>query len=500
MRPINIIGQPPLRRQDTTYFNPQTKQKVNNSGEITYRIRGTAGGDRINYNGPTSAHTAAMTIVKLLIHSVVSKHAHWMTLDIKDYYLGTPLLRPEYVRIPQRMIPTSTMEKHNLTPYLHHDSILFEVSKGMYGLPQAGLLTQQRLVVHLNLHGYYETPTPCLFRHVSNGVTFALVVDDFGVKYSSLDGANHLIQTLKLLYDIKIDWSGSTYIGFTITFDNKNHNVALTMPGYITKVLQRFAPDLTAGAASPAVYLPPSYGPTDQTVKVDNSSKLSIPDIKMLQEQVGCLLYYARGVDATLLPAVNHIASLQANPTTLIRDAMIRLLQYCARYPDNALVFTACNMRLFIQSDASYLSRPKARSVAGGVFYLGNNNASEINGPCLALSTIIPVVVSSVAEAEYAALFINAKEGVALRNILNSIGYPQPSTEILCDNMCAVGLASNTFTSKQTKSINMQFHWIRDRVQQKQFHITWRKGAHNLADYFTKALPIHMHKALVHCS
>ena len=79
-------------------------------------------------------------------------------------------------------------------------------------------------------------------------------------------------------------------------------------------------------------------------------------------------------------------------------------------------------MRLFIQSDASYLSRPKARSVASGVFYLGNNKASEINGPCLALSAIIPVVIFSVAEAEYAALFMNAKEGVELRNILNSIG------------------------------------------------------------------------------
>ena len=145
MRPINIIEQPPLRRQDTTYFNPQTKQKINNSGEITYRIRGTAGGDRINYTGPTSAHTAAMTVVKLLIHSVVSEHHRWMTIDIKDYYLGTPLLRPEYVRIPQRMIPKSTMEKHNLNQYLHNNSILFEVTKGMYGLPQAGPSQSSRL-------------------------------------------------------------------------------------------------------------------------------------------------------------------------------------------------------------------------------------------------------------------------------------------------------------------------------------------------------------------
>ena len=174
---------------------------------------------------------------------------------------------------------------------------------------------------------------------------------------------------------------------------------------------------------------------------------------------------------------------------------MDRLLQYCARFPNNALVFTACDMPLFIQSDESYLSQPKARSVAGGIFYLGNNNQpTTINGPCLSLSTIVPVVVSFVAEAEYAAVFINAKEGASLRAILDSLGYPQPATDILYDDMCAVGLASDTVTPKKTKSIDMQFHWVRDRVRQKQFTVTWRQGAHNLADFFTKALPVHLHR------
>ena len=50
-----------------------------------------------------------------------------MTIDIKDYNLGTPLLRPEFIRIPQRMIPPTIMTKHNLKPYLHHDSIMVQV-------------------------------------------------------------------------------------------------------------------------------------------------------------------------------------------------------------------------------------------------------------------------------------------------------------------------------------------------------------------------------------
>ena len=498
IRPIHHHQQASDRRKDTTYFNPQTKQKINSDGATTYRIRGTAGGDRINYNGPTSAQTAAMSTVKIFLHSVVSEEKQWMTIDIKDYYLGTPLTRPEYIRIPIRMIPHTTMDTHILRPYIDHQSILFEVTKGMYGLPQAGLLAQQRLIAHLAIHGYHETRTPCLFRHISNGTDFTLVVDDFGIKYSTKEGAQHLIDTLSLLYIIKVDWTGSTYIGFTIKFNVPNHTVSLTMPGYIAKVLQRFAVPISLGASSPATYNPPSYGSRDHKVTIDQTPPLSPTDIKTLQEQVGCLLYYARGVDPTILPAVNHIASLQSIPTASVKAAMDRLLQYCARFPDNALVFTACDMTLFIQSDASYLSRPQARSVAGGVFYLGNSqNPTNINGPCLALSTIIPVVVSSVAEAEYAAVFMNAREGSALRTILDSIGYPQPTTEILCDNMCAVGLASDTIAPKQTKSINMQFHWIRDRVKQQEFQVTWRKGANNLADFFTKALPVNVHKSIM---
>ena len=119
------------------------------------------------------------------------------------------------------------------------------------------------------------------------------------------------------------------------------------------------------------------------------------------------------------------------------------------------------------------------------------------NGPCLALSFIIPVVVSSVAEAEYGALFLAGREGVTLRSILANLGYSQSSTTIYCDNACAVGIATDTITPRRTKSMDMQFHWIRDRVRQNQFTVTWLKGAHNLADFFTKALPVHIHTSLM---
>ena len=87
-----------------------------------------------------------MDVVRIPLNSVLADNAHWFTVDITDYYLGTPLLRPEYLRIGTKFLSTASIEAHQLSPYLHNGSVLFEVTKGMYGLPQSGLLAQQRLI------------------------------------------------------------------------------------------------------------------------------------------------------------------------------------------------------------------------------------------------------------------------------------------------------------------------------------------------------------------
>ena len=489
---------PVERRRDITYYNEQVKEKMKN-GAIARRVRGTAGGDKTHFTGDVSAQTADMDVVKILIHSVSSDGADFIAVDIKDYYLGTTLERPEFLRILSRNIPVEIMTQYNLYPFVHGDFVLFRIDKGMYGLPQAGLLAQNRLVDHLATGGYTQSPTvPCLFRHATRNITFTLVVDDFGIKCHGKDDAEHLIATLKQLYEITVDWEGKQYLGYTIQFDKRNRHVDLSMPAYIPKVLQRFAPSLTKGAASPSVYTPPSYGARTQFTDVDDSAAATPSQIKRLQEIVGSFLYYARAVDTTMLEAVNHLASMQANPTQRVMEAADRLLAYAAAYPCNKLRLTACGMILHIQSDASYLSRDGSRSVAGGIFYLGNRDSpTHINGAIHAISSIIGVIVSSAAEAEYAALFINAQHGAWLRTVLEAFGYPQPPTLIMCDNACAVGIANNTVKIKRSKCIDMRFHWIRDRITQGQFVVQWREGANNLADFFTKAQPVHIHQELM---
>ena len=76
--------------------------------------------------------------------------------------------------------------------------VLMEIQKGMYGLPQAGIIANKLLKKHLPKKGYYELPhTPGLWKHVSCPVMFTLVVDDFGVKYAGEQHARHLLESIK---------------------------------------------------------------------------------------------------------------------------------------------------------------------------------------------------------------------------------------------------------------------------------------------------------------
>lgn len=509
MRPLYPTEQPADRRPDTTYYNPQTKEKVAVDGSITRRIRGTAGGNILkhSYPGETSARTADMEVVKALIHSAASDRSRdsdsgrFLTLDIKDFYLGAPLDRPEFVRINLRFIPPEIVDEYKLQAYIHNDAILFQIDKCMYGLPQAGFISQRQLFKHLALHGYEQDPNvPCLFRHNQRQITFTLVVDDFAVKYALQNDADHLIATLRLLYTIKIDWTGCKYLGYTIKFNDTTQSVSLSMPDYIPKMLERFFPDSPlSGASSPALYTPPDYGShAPQLATHDDTAPLDATEIRRLQEIVGCVLFYARAVDCTMLPAITHIASDIAHPTRQVMQAAIRLLRYAASYPCHELVFNACDMQLCIQSDASYLSRTNARSVAGGIHYCGNKDSppSYLNGALLAVSCVIPTVCSSVAEAEYAALYLNARHGVWLRTILTALGYAQRPTPVLCDNTCAIGIANDTVKARRSKAIDMRYHWVREHIRHGDLKVSFCKGVDNIADFFTKPLPVAQHQYL----
>jgi hypothetical protein len=87
----------------------------------------------------------------------------------------------------------------------------------VWGLPQAGNLTNKRLRHKLALLGYFEyVNTLGLWYHESCPILFTLVVDDFGVKYVNKDNVNHLIASIKATYAHKEDWMENLYCGIAL--------------------------------------------------------------------------------------------------------------------------------------------------------------------------------------------------------------------------------------------------------------------------------------------
>ncbi|KAL7475485.1 hypothetical protein ACHAW6_001397 [Cyclotella cf. meneghiniana] len=131
--------------------------------------RFVAGGDQGNGPYKVATPTAKMLVAKILFNSVISMPgACFMTMDISNFYLMTPLLHPKYIRIKFSNLPQEIIHQYKLNNKANKNGMVFvDINKSI------------KLV-------------PGLWRHMTHPVQFVLTIDDFGVKYVSREHAEHL--------------------------------------------------------------------------------------------------------------------------------------------------------------------------------------------------------------------------------------------------------------------------------------------------------------------
>ena len=132
-----------------------------------------------------------------------------MTMDISNFYLNSPLPLPEYIQIKISDIPEEIIKEYHLqekAPKAGH--VYIEANKGMYGLPQAGLIANQPLEKRLNEHGYRQSKlVPGLWKHDTRLIQFKLVMDVFGVKYVGKEHAVHLKNMQEAHCKLRCNWT-----------------------------------------------------------------------------------------------------------------------------------------------------------------------------------------------------------------------------------------------------------------------------------------------------
>jgi hypothetical protein len=100
----------------------------------------TVGGDRINYPGKVATPTVEELVAKMLFNSVISmKGTRFMTIDISNFYLMTPLHRAKFIQIKLSDIPDEVVNEYKLREIAtKNGSIYIRAKRGMYSLPLAG--------------------------------------------------------------------------------------------------------------------------------------------------------------------------------------------------------------------------------------------------------------------------------------------------------------------------------------------------------------------------
>ena len=120
------------------------------------------------------------------------------------------------------------------------------------------------------MHRYH---TLSLWRHHTSDLVVSLVVDDFGIKYTQKEDANHLLKYLREDYAITEDWTGEKYLGLTLKWYYVSRNVRVSIPGYIQADLLKFQIESTTKPQDATHrWNQPTYGAKTQYADTDNVS------------------------------------------------------------------------------------------------------------------------------------------------------------------------------------------------------------------------------------
>jgi hypothetical protein len=193
-------------------------------------------------------------------------------------------------------LPQEKIDTYDLIELSQDGKVYIKIHKGMYGLPQAGILANKLLQRNLAKDGYRPTQhIHGLWIHDTCPISFSLVVDDFGVIYVGREHAEHLMTCIQNNYNISSDWNDSACCGLTL-----DSNLCWDTSSPPPHKYQHAAP--VRPEHPPHMWYPPLYGAKTQFVEDKTiSAALSDKYINKLQQLTGTLLYYDRAFDPTLI-------------------------------------------------------------------------------------------------------------------------------------------------------------------------------------------------------
>jgi len=302
-----------------------------------------------------------------------------------------------------------------------------------------------------------------------------IYVDDIIVTSSSQDAVKVLLQALKKDFALKDLGDLHYFLGIEVERKSSG-DLLLTQRRYAQDILSRVRMLNCKPVATPMAL-------AEKMIQGDGDL-LGPEDSTRYRSVVGALQYITL-TRPDLAFAVNKVCQYLHSPTTTHWSAVKRVIRYL-KFSMNTWLLIRKKSPLIVSgfSDADWAGcRDDRRSTGGFVIFLGSNviswNARKQ-----------PTVSRSSTEAEYKSMANATAEMIWVEQLLGELGIKlKVKPRLWCDNLGATYLAANLVFHARTKHIEIDFHFVRERVARRQLEIRFVPTEDQVADGFTKALP-----------
>ncbi|KAJ4755031.1 hypothetical protein LUZ62_089436 [Rhynchospora pubera] len=402
------------------------------------------------------------TTIRIVLSLALSNNWAIRQLDVNNAFLHGQLQETVYMHQPPGFVNPA---------FPSHVCLLKKAIYGLKQSPRAWFHTLSSALIALGFHGSKFDPSLFISHQHGQTIIILIYVDDIIVTGSHMDSVTTLIHTLQSKFSIKDLGPLSFFLGIAV--QQTPGGLHLSQQQYISDLLCR-----THMAQAQPVSTP-------MAVNTSLSKFVGDPfhDPKLYRAVVGALQYVTITRPEISFP-VNKCSQFMHSPTTEHWIAVKRILRYLKGTITHGLYFQASSpLTLHAYSDSDWAGCPDdRRSTSAFCIYLGPNLISWS-------SKKQPTVSKSSTEAEYRSLALAGAELIWVQHILHELHQTPSQTPILwCDNVGAAYLASNPMYHARTKHVEIDFHFIRERVVARQLLVQFISSRDQIADGLTKGL------------
>jgi len=456
------------------------KRKLNSDGSIArYKARLVAKGYAqqfgIDYD-ETYAPVAKFTSIRALIAIGASHDFEMHQMDVKTAFLNGDLNEEIYMTVPEGI-------DHDVT------SAVCKLNRTLYGLKQSPRMWNQRIDQYLiNQQGFirlHADHSLYIRRSQSELAIIALYVDDLLILSNTIEAMSKIKSALSREFEMSDCGELHQFLGIRITRDRANRRISLDQSQLANQIMSRFGMEECNPVTTP-------LDPSIQLKSADKDTSQSPVDQNLYRRMIGSLMYLMIGTRPDIAAAVSIISQFASNPTILHHQAAKRIIRYIKgtinlklNYEEK-LNYGDVRERepmLIGYSDANWGNDVNTRrSTTGYIFYL--------SGGAISWSSKRQATVAlSSTEAEYMALTQATKEAIWLRGLLAELNYTQErATTLFEDNQSAIALAKNPVHHARSKHIDIQHHFIREKIESNEIEISYKSTDDMIADALTKPL------------